>query len=258
MPRTRSKAGAGRGPSKKGSPAAKGGNTQPASKAPTGRQNPARGKAPGSPAPANSSREGAGEMPVVPLGQIAEVKLGKMLDRSKHKSGRKLPYLRNINVRWGSIDTTDLLEMFFKDPAEEEKYSIQQGDVLVCEGGEPGRASVWSGGKTEIKYQKALHRVRFHEPYEPKLLVYFLEWVASTGRLERSFTGSTIKHFTRQSFIRLPVPNPPLAEQHQIVAEVEARTTAIDHLEAELDRQITRSNRLRQSTLAAAFSGDLD
>ena len=50
---------------------------------------------------------------------------------------------------------------------------------------------------------------------------------------------------------------PPLAEQHQIVAEVETRTTAINHLEAELDRQITRSNRLRQSTLQSAFSGNL-
>jgi hypothetical protein len=50
---------------------------------------------------------------------------------------------------------------------------------------------------------------------------------------------------------------PSIAEQHQIVAEVEARTTAIDHLEAELDCQITRSNRLRQSTLAAAFAGHL-
>jgi hypothetical protein len=47
------------------------------------------------------------------------------------------------------------------------------------------------------------------------------------------------------------------AEQCQIVAEVEARTTAIDHLEAGLDRQISRANRLRQSTLAAAFSGNL-
>ena len=54
-----------------------------------------------------------------------------------------------------------------------------------------------------------------------------------------------------------PIPIPPLAEQHQIVAEVEARTTAIDHLEAELNRQISRSNRLRQSTLSDAFIGKL-
>lgn len=46
-------------------------------------------------------------------------------------------------------------------------------------------------------------------------------------------------------------------EQHQIVDEVEARTTAIDHLEAELARQIARSNRLRQSVLAAGFTGKL-
>lgn len=50
---------------------------------------------------------------------------------------------------------------------------------------------------------------------------------------------------------------PPLAEQHQTGAEVEARTTAIDHLGAELDRQITRLNRLRQSSLATAFQGNL-
>jgi len=53
----------------------------------------------------------------------------------------------------------------------------------------------------------------------------------------------------------LQIPLPPLAEQNPFVAEVEAHTTAIDHLEAELERQITRSNRLRQSTLASAFSG---
>ncbi|MCP5531973.1 MAG: restriction endonuclease subunit S [Akkermansiaceae bacterium] len=63
------------------------------------------------------------------------------------------------------------------------------------------------------------------------------------------------RHFAHLKKARLLVP--PTAEQHQIVAEVEARTTAIDHLEAELDRQITRSNRLRQSTLASAFSGQL-
>jgi type I restriction enzyme, S subunit len=40
----------------------------------------------------------------------------------------------------------------------------------------------------------------------------------------------------------------PLAEQHRIVGEVDARTTAIAHLEAELEQQIVRSPRLRQST----------
>ncbi|MCC5021744.1 MAG: hypothetical protein J6386_02595 [Candidatus Synoicihabitans palmerolidicus] len=48
-------------------------------------------------------------------------------------------------------------------------------------------------------------------------------------------------------------PTPSFAKQHQIVAEIEARTTALGHLNAELDRQIARSNRLRQSTNSTAF-----
>lgn len=70
----------------------------------------------------------------------------------------------------------------------------------------------------------------------------------------KSATQPKLAFYRIEQFL---VPFPPLAEQHQIVAEVEARTTAIDHLEAELDRQITRTNRLRQSTLASAFRGKL-
>jgi restriction endonuclease S subunit len=68
-------------------------------------------------------------------------------------------------------------------------------------------------------------------------------------------TGSLIQHMFTSQLASFTFPLPPLAEQHRIVAEVEARTTAIDHLEAELDRQITRSSRLRQSTLSSAFQG---
>jgi type I restriction enzyme, S subunit len=149
--------------------------------------------------------------PTAPLGDIAEVKLGKMLDKSKHLAGRKLPYLRNINVRWGSVDTTDLLEMNFKDD-ELARFGLKHGDVLVCEGGEPGRAAVWNNAIPNMKYQKAIHRIRFKQPYEQRLLVYLLELLAKTGRLERRFTGSTIKHFTREAIVQLPIPVPPLDE----------------------------------------------
>src|SRR4051812_1523716 len=103
----------------------------------------------------------------MPLGEIAEVKLGKMLDKTKHKTGRRLPYLRNVNVRWGSIDTDDLLEMNFEDD-QLDRFGLKTNDVLVCEGGEPGRASVWDGHLPDLKFQKALHRVRFKRPFDPR------------------------------------------------------------------------------------------
>ena len=78
------------------------------------------------------------------------VMLGKMLDKRKHQTGSKMLYLRNVNVRWGRIDTDDLLEMYFEN-SEFERYGLKEGDVLVCEGGEPGRAAVWKGIDSEMK-----------------------------------------------------------------------------------------------------------
>ncbi|PZR80008.1 MAG: hypothetical protein DLM52_00235 [Chthoniobacterales bacterium] len=194
--------------------------------------------------------------PTLPLGEIAEVKLGKMLDKSKHTTGQRLPYLRNINVRWGSVDTSDLLEMHFKGD-ELDRFDLQKGDVLVCEGGEPGRAAVWNNSIPDIKYQKAIHRIRFKRPYEPRLLVYLLELLAKTGRLERRFTGSTIKHFTREAIVQLPIPTPPLDEQQRIVAEIEKQFTRLDAGVASLKRVQTALTRYRASVLKAACEGRL-
>ena len=95
----------------------------------------------------------------------------------------------------------------------------------------------------------------------PSLNKHFVRTVLQTNQflnyLHKTATGSTIKNVPLKAMRAFTLGIPPLDEQHQIVAEVEARTTAIDHLEAELDRQITRSNRLRQSTLAFAFEGRL-
>ena len=89
---------------------------------------------------------------------------------------------------------------------------------------------------------------------------YLFQWVKSPSFIADMIgksTGASYPAVSDRIIFESQIPLPPLAEQHQIVAEVEARTTAIDHLEAELDRQITRANRLRQSTLASAFSGAL-
>lgn len=95
-----------------------------------------------------------------------------MLDAQKNKGG-PLPYLWNPNVRWLEIDTTDLQTMLF-EPHEDERYGLRKGDVIVCEGGEAGRAAVWDGRQAHVKFQKALHRVRPGPDLDAKYLVYRL------------------------------------------------------------------------------------
>ena len=82
--------------------------------------------------------------------------------------------------------------MPFKDD-EEERYSVQYGDLVVCEGGEPGRCAIWDN-RESIKFQKALHRVRCFSGIVNRFIGFVLKLYALNGSLEKYFTGSTIKH----------------------------------------------------------------
>jgi type I restriction enzyme S subunit len=137
-----------------------------------------------------------------------------------------------------------------------EKDRPKPGDILVTKDGTIGRAAVVESDRAFcINQSVAVVWLRTCPMYR-KYLLTTIETESAQRLMTGKARGVAIKHLSITDFAKMSVPIPPLAEQHQIVAEVEARTTAIDHLEAELDRQITRSNRLRQSTLAAAFSGN--
>ncbi|WP_448612465.1 restriction endonuclease subunit S [Geodermatophilus sp. URMC 60] len=154
------------------------------------------------------------DVPVRRLAEVAESALGKMLDRSKNQ-GVLRPYLRNANVRWGEIDTSEVLSMRIS-AKEASRYRLSIGDVLVCEGGEPGRAAVWRG-EEEMYYQKALHRVRCKPDLDPEWLVLALQASAVDGSLARHFTGTGIMHLTAASVAKLPIALPPVAVQRQVL-----------------------------------------
>ena len=95
------------------------------------------------------------------LNDVADLCLGKMLDEKKNR-GEPLPYLANLNVRWGEFDLGNLREMRFEDH-EKERYGLKFGDIVMCEGGEPGRCAIWKDNMPGMMIQKALHRIRPHE-----------------------------------------------------------------------------------------------
>ncbi len=190
----------------------------------------------------------------VPLGNISISRLGKMLDKSKNK-GIPQKYLRNINVRWFSFDLSDLLEMRIEDD-EVEQYTIQKNDLVICEGGEPGRCAVWESDDT-IFYQKALHRMRFTDGSSPKFYMYYLWFLSQTGNLKFYFTGTGIKHLTGQSIVKIPVPNLPNNEQDEIINKIETRLSICDSIEKTVDATLFQAEAMRQSILKKAFEGGL-
>lgn len=154
------------------------------------------------------------EWPLVRLADHVESCLGKMLDAKKNK-GALQPYLGNSNVRWGKFDISDLSEMKF-EVHEDERYSLHTGDLVVCEGGEPGRCAIWNG-PAGMKIQKALHRIRPKETLDNYYLFYWFCLAARTGCLEPHFTGTTIKHLTGRGIGALQIPLPPVATQRAMV-----------------------------------------
>lgn len=191
----------------------------------------------------------------VKLGEVSDMCLGKMLDKAKNK-GTLQPYLRNINVRWGAFDLDDLLEMRFESH-EDERYGVKKGDLIICEGGEPGRAAIWKNETDGIKIQKALHRVRFKPNVEAEFFYYFLQLSSHNGYLAQYFTGTTIKHLTGRELARIKFPLPDLQTQTCIVSEIEERLSEADAMETTIKQELKRAENLRQSILKQAFAGKL-
>jgi type I restriction enzyme S subunit len=189
------------------------------------------------------------------LGDLGDVRLGKMLDKAKNQ-GLPTQYLRNINVRWFRFDLTDLQILLISED-ERELLSVQDGDLFICEGGEPGRCAVWRNGTNSLVYQKALHRFRTSGAIVPELLMYRLHHDADSGALQDAFTGTTIKHLTRESLSRYEIPLPPLNEQRRIADKLDAVLMRVDACHERLDCVPAILKRFRQAILAAATSGRL-
>jgi type I restriction enzyme S subunit len=190
----------------------------------------------------------------VRVAQVADTRLGKMLDKAKNR-GIPRRYLRNVNVRWFDFDLSDLFEMNLED-SELDEFSLRNGDVLICEGGEPGRSAVWDERETGVYFQKAIHRVRLLGSIVPVYFVRALYQAASSGRLEQFFTGVTIKHFTGKGLARYIFPLPPLPEQHRVVMKVDELMALCDELETRLTITATARRQLLEATLHETLEGD--
>ena len=165
--------------------------------------------------------------PTQKLEAVADFCLGKMLDQKKNR-GEPLPYLANANVRWGEFDLADLREMRFEQH-ELDRYGLKYGDIVMCEGGEPGRCAIWKEQCSNMMIQKALHRIRPHDCLRPEFLFYFFLHKGRTGHLASLFTGSTIKHLPREKLALVEVPLPPRSAQDQIASVLSAYDDLIEN-----------------------------
>ncbi|MEI7940815.1 MAG: restriction endonuclease subunit S [Verrucomicrobiota bacterium] len=178
-----------------------------------------------------------------------EVKLGKMLDAEKNVGVSK-PYLGNKAVQWDRIDISDLPTVPMSR-ADIERFRLRRGDLLVCEGGEVGRAAIWDGPIEECYYQKAIHRLRPVGGFDSRVMAALLRLWSDRGQLVNYVTQTSIAHLPREKFMEVPMPVPPPMEQRAIAEAL----GDVDALLGALEQLIAKKRDLKQAAMQQLLTG---
>jgi len=183
------------------------------------------------------------------------VNLGKMLDEKRATGKYPVPYLRNQDVQQGRIQTEDLPVMDIY-PEEYDRYTVRAGDLLVCEGGDVGRAAIWHGAP--IGYQKALHRLRPTAGDLAEFMYYLMMAAKHRGLFAENDSKATISHLTAETFRSYIFPFPPLPEQQAIAAYLDQETARMDALVQQAETGIDLLKERRTTLISDAVTGKID
>ena len=196
---------------------------------------------------------------VISLRMRYSVELGKMLDAKRITGRHSIPYLRNRDVQWDNVLTDGLPTMDIA-PDEISRYTVQKGDLLICEGGQVGRSAFWEGALPTCGYQKALHRVRSFDRNRdyPRFLFYQLQLAAGLGVFTADGNENTIAHLTNEKLRRHRFAFPPFSEQKAVTDALDAELLQFQKITSRLEREIELLREYRIRLIADVVTGKLD
>ena len=160
------------------------------------------------------------------LGEIYYHTTGKALKKSNEKGSLK-KYITTSNLYWDTFDLSEVRTMYFTDD-ELDKYTIKKGDLVLCNGGDVGRAAIWSYDK-DICYQNHISRMRPKtNGIENRFFLYVLMFYKEQNMLNGKGIG--ISSLSASDLLSIIIPLPPLAEQKRIVAKIEELFAKLDFI----------------------------
>jgi type I restriction enzyme, S subunit len=194
------------------------------------------------------------DWPLRPLGELFEIGAGKTMSAAARDGEIKTPFLRTSNVLWDEIDLTTVDRMAIR-PEELASKLLEPGDLLVCEGGEIGRAAIWNGEMELMSFQNHLHRLRPKaDDIEPRFYVYLLQSAFTQLRIfEGAANRTTIPNLSRNRLGSLTVPLPTIGEQRNIVRTLAGIREAI----ALHDQSTILAIDLKRAAMRALFTRGL-
>jgi type I restriction enzyme S subunit len=202
---------------------------------------------------------------VLHLGNYGEdvVKTGPFgaILKSKEFVTSGVPIIAIGNVQWGHLDLKNARvdHVTDKKASELEVYRVWEGDVLFTRSGTIGRSLVVPDCANGWLMSYHLLRVRANSNLVDPHYLYFVfaGCEPSKDYTSDATIGSTRPGINTTILENLPVPLPPLAEQHEIIRRVNALFARADAVEREVAAATKWAEALTQAVLARAFRGEL-
>ena len=192
----------------------------------------------------------------VRLGELFQHNTGKALNAA-NRTGQLKQYITTSNLYWDCFELDKLKEMHFSE-SEVEKCTVIKGDLLVCEGGDIGRAAIWPYDYP-MCIQNHIHRLRAYVPICTRFFYYLFDLYKHAGWIGGKGIG--IQGLSSNAIHVLLFPFPPLTEQYRIVDAIDALQPYADSyagVESNLDKlNTTFPERLKKSILQEAVQGKL-
>ena len=186
------------------------------------------------------------------LGMLFSHNTGKALNASK-TDGVSLTYITTSNVYWNSFELDNLKVMPFTE-SEIEKCTVKKDDLLVCEGGDIGRAAIWQFDN-EIRIQNHLHRLRPYDRIYTKFYYYIMYLYKANGRINGNGIG--LQGLSSNALHNIIVPVPPVEEQKRIVDSIDSVLSLIEQIESHKQSLSSQIDNIKSKILDLAIRGKL-
>ena len=159
------------------------------------------------------------------IGDLFQHNTGKALN-GREREGENLRYITTSNLYWDRFDLTEVRTMPFTE-VEKEKCRATKGDLLVCEGGDIGRAAVWPYDY-DVMIQNHIHRLRPKDELSVRFFYYIFLLYKQKGFIGGK--GIAILGLSSRELDKMVVPVPPVSEQHRIVSVIETLFSQLESL----------------------------
>ena len=187
------------------------------------------------------------------LGEIYYHTTGKALKKSNKKGSLK-KYITTSNLYWDSFDFSEVRSMYFTDE-ELDKYTIKKGDLVLCNGGDIGRAAIWNYDE-DICYQNHVSRMRPKiNGIENRFFLYVLMLYKEQDILNGKGIG--ISSLSARDLLSVIVPLPPSNQQKLIVSEIQKIFYQINLIEIYQTDLQTATTQAKSKILDLAIRGKL-